>query len=58
MIRDCHSDAHMAFEGEEASGKVVEVALRWNSFVRFDPHGSTEIPLLGKRLEYMVDSLR
>lgn len=48
----------MAFEGEEASGKVVEVALRWNSFVRFDPHGSTEIPLLGKRLEYMVDSLR
>lgn len=55
---DCHSDAHMAFEGEEASGTVVEVTLRLNSFVRFDPHSSIEMPLLGTRLEHMVDSLR
>lgn len=47
----------MAFEVEEASGTVVEVTLRLNIVVRFDPHSSTETPLLGKRLEYMVDSL-
>lgn len=48
----------MAFEGEEAPGTVVEVTLRLNRFVRFDPHSLTEVPLFGTRLEHMVDSLR
>lgn len=48
----------MAFVGEEASGTVVEMTLRLNSFVRFDPHSSTAMPRVGKRPEHMVDGLR
>lgn len=56
-VHDCHSDAHMAAEGEEAAGMVVEETLRWNSFVRSDPHSSAEMSLLDKRLGHMVDGL-
>lgn len=58
QIHDCHSDARMAFEGEEAFVMVVEVTLRLNSFVKSDPRSSTEMLLLGKRRERMADSLR
>lgn len=56
-VHDCHSDAHTAAEGEEASGMVVEETLRWNSFVRSGPHSSAEMSLLDKRLGHMADGL-